>query len=354
MNILKGKKIITRLIIVIVIFIAIIYSVFSNNKDKSISQTYFYMGTVIDITLFETDDQSHLSNISTIINDLDKKLSRNIETSEIYKINNLAKNESLKLSDDTYNIIKSSLYYSDLSKGYFDITINPLVMLWGIGTESANVPSEENIKKTIKKIDYKNIMLNNNVITLLSEDTSIDLGAIAKGYVADKIVEYLKDNNIDKALINLGGNVYAHGSSTTSKPWNIGIRDPENKSNGPVLKVMLENKSVVTSGSYERFFEEDGIIYHHILNPFDGYPVNNDILSISIISDKSIDGDALSTSLYCLGTKEALNIAKSLENIELIIITKDKKIYITNGIKNNFKLFDKSFEIIISKIPHSN
>ena len=347
MNILKEKKKISRFILGIIIFITLIYSIFSNNKDKSISQTYFYMGTVVNITLFGTDDQSCLTDISIIINDLDKKLSKNIKTSEVSKINNLGKNKALKISNDTYNIIKASLYYSELSKGYFDITINPLVMLWGIGTESANVPSEENIKNSIKKINYKNILLKNNTITLLSEDTSIDLGGIAKGYIADKIVDYLKENNIDKALINLGGNVYAYGSSTANKAWNIGIRDPEKEPSGPVLKVMLENKSVVTSGSYERFFEKDGIIYHHILNPFDGYPINNNILSISIISDKSIDGDALSTSLYCLGINKALNIAKSLKNIDLIIITKDKKIYITDGIKDNFEVFDKSFEIII-------
>lgn len=335
--------------IIIFIIVFIITNTIKSNNDKPIKQTYFYMGTIIEITIFGTHDTAHLDNISKIINDLDHTFSRNIEDSEISRINNLSENSELKISEDTYNVIESSIKYSQLSEGYFDITINPLVELWGIGTEEHGIPNQSSIDEVLPMINYQNIKLDpeNRTVTLLNENTTIDLGAIAKGYVADVIVDYLNENNLKRALISLGGNVYAFGNSNDDTPWTIGIKHPDRSKSGAILSLKLENKSVVTSGIYERFFEEDGKIYHHILNPFTGFPVQNNILSLTIISDKSIDGDALSTSMFCLGKDEALRVVSSLENIEAIIITKDKKIYMTSGLENIYEPYDLDYEVFI-------
>lgn len=347
MTTIKQKILLT--ITILLIIVLIVFNALRSNTSHSIQQTYFYLGTVINITLFDTEDTTHLNNISKIVNDLENTLSRNIETSEISNINRLSKNTPLKITDDSYILIEKSIEYSELSQGYFDITVNPLVDLWSIGTEDQSVPDINDIEQALSYIDYNNIKLNkeDSSITLLSDDTTLDLGGIGKGYVADKIVEYLRLSSIDNALINLGGNVFALGSSGKNEPWNIGIQHPDFDKSGAIISIQAKDKSIVTSGIYERYFEEDGKLYHHILDPFTGYPIQNNILSLTIVSDFSIDGDALSTSMFALGKDKALEIISTLDNVEAIIVTNDNNIYLTKGIKDSYSLFDKKYTVNI-------
>lgn len=316
------------------------------DPSQKISRTGLEIGTVVSITLYGTEDESILDGAFKILKEIDTDFSLNIETSTINNINKNAYNEAVTINSDISTVIEKSLYYSKLSDGLFDISIEPLVSLWGIGSDRARVPSSDEIKSTLNNVNYKNINLSDNTLTFDSEYTKLDLGAIAKGYAADKIVNYLKENGINRAIISLGGNVYALGRKSEDSNWRIGIQDP-NENRGDIIgSLSIYDKSVVTSGLYERFYEENGVRYHHILNTKDGYPIENELLGVSIISNNSIDGDALSTVAFILGVDEGIKLIEELDDIDAVFVTKDSKVYITSGIKEIFTLTNENFTLV--------
>lgn len=336
----------TRLALLLILIITLITACNTKEEpEKTLSRTGLEIGTVVSITLYGTDDESTMDGVFEILKEIDKDFSLTIDSSEINKINKNAYNSPVEINDDLINVIEDSLYYSKLSNGLFDISIEPLVALWGIGTEHAKVPSDEELKSVLAMINYKNIHLDNNMISFDENFTKLDLGAIAKGYAADRIVDYLKEKGVDRAIISLGGNVYALGSKSEDASWRIGIQNP-NEGRGDIIgSLSVSNKSVVTSGLYERYFEEDGIRYHHILNTKDGYPIDNEVLGVSILSNKSIDGDALSTITFILGVEEGLKLIETLDDVEAIFITKDSEVYTSSGLKDIFKLTNNNFEL---------
>lgn len=174
----------------------------------------------------------------------------------------------------------------------------------------------------------------------------IDLGSIAKGYIADEIANILKQEGVNRAIIDLGGNIYALGSKSSDSNWKIGIQNPFNDRGEVVGGIEVSDKTVVTSGIYERFIEENGVKYHHILNPKTGYPYETDIAGVSIIADESIDADALSTLTFTKGVEEGLRFIEGLDNVDAIFITNDKKIYITKNIRDKFNIINTEFEIV--------
>ncbi|GKX28505.1 FAD:protein FMN transferase [Vallitalea longa] len=338
-----------RRIFLLVISLSIIFTGCSNNinqHNEKISDETFLLGTIVKVTLYgKNADEDNFKDIFNIISDIENKVSRNISTSEISKINSNEIQE-IKLSDDTFNIIKKGLYYSNLSEGRFDITIAPLVSLWGIGTEDARVPEEQEIKEAVNKIDYKNIYLEDDKMNMhIKNDVQIDLGGIAKGYVADKVAEYIKQKHIDHALINLGGNILTVGHKPNGESWKIGVQNPFNARGKELGVATIGEKSIVTSGIYERYFEEDGKRYHHILNPFTGYPIENDLAGVTIISDYSVDGDGLSTVVFSMGLEEGYKFVENLENVDAIFVTDEKDIYLTDGTEKIFNLTDYDFKV---------
>lgn len=333
-----------------ILFCTILSSFFifgcSKQSSEPISRTDMIIGTVCTIQIFDSKDTSILDKCFDELKNLEDLVSINKTGTELDTVNENAGNKPIKVSDDTFNIVKRGLYYSQLSNGNFDITIGPIVKLWGIGTENAKVPENTLIKDTLSYVGFKNVDLNENDKTIFLKEPNmvIDLGGIAKGYAADILTDLLKEHNVSSAMINLGGNIYMLGNKPNGTDWRIGIQDP-NDTKGSVGNLLVKNKSIVTSGTYQRYLEVDGKIYHHILNPKTGYPFDNDLLSVSVISDKSIDGDALSTTTFALGSKKGLEFIESLDNIDAIFITKDKKIFITDGIKNNFKITNSSYSL---------
>ncbi|EGT3615221.1 FAD:protein FMN transferase [Clostridium perfringens] len=317
-------------------------------KREPISKSDFFMGTIVNITLYDKFDEKILDDVFNKINEIESLLSLNIEDSEINKINNKAGIEPVKVSSTTFDVIEKSLEYSKLSNGSFDITIGPLVKLWGIGSENAKVPNDTEILNTLDLINYENIILNQEEVSVfLTENNMIlDLGAIAKGYIADVICETLIEEGVTKAIIDLGGNIFALGEKSKNENWTIGIQNPFENRGAPLGTLSISNQSVVTSGIYERYLEINNIKYHHILNPKTGFPYDNNLASVTIVSSKSIDGDALSTSTFGMGVSDGLELIESLENIEGIFVTKSKEIFISSGLKNNFKLLDDSFVIV--------
>ena len=196
--------------------------------------------------------------------------------------------------------------------------------------------------------NYKDVVIDeaNKTVFLTRPGMMLDLGGIAKGYAADVISKMLTDEGVKSAIIDLGGNIFAHGEKVSGDAWKIGIQNPFSNRGEIVGAISVKNKSIVTSGIYERYIEVDGVKYHHILNPETGYPYENDIAGITIISDKSTTGDALSTSVFALGIEEGMKFVEELDDVDAIFVTKEKGIYVTSGIKDNFELRDENFKLM--------
>lgn len=322
----------------------------SDKKSAPISplrESEFFMGTVVTISLYDKQDEAILQKCFERVEEIENLVSINKTGTELDKVNDNSGIAPVKVSDTTYNIVKRGLYYSQLTNGSFDITIGPVVKLWSIGLPEAKVPTQFEIDEALSHVGYENLVLNDEEksIFLKNKDMKIDLGSIAKGYTADEIAKILKDEGVNKAIIDLGGNVLTLGEKAENTPWKIGIQNPDQSRGAIVGTIEVTDKSVVTSGIYERFYEKDGKKYHHLLSPFDGYPFDNEIAGVSIISDKSMDGDALSTSVFSLGVEEGLKFVETQENIDAIFITKDNKVYITSGIRDNFKISNDDFTL---------
>ncbi len=348
---MKSKS---NMVIVFLISLSLIFSACTkeNTSEKEslndpVTKREFFLGTVISITLYDNVTEEVFEKVFTKLKEIEDKMTINAENSEVIEINKNAGKDYVKVSDDTYYVINKGKYYSELSNGRFNISIGPLVKLWNIGSIDARVPSDSEINEKLDVINYKDVLLNESEksVKLNKEGMILDLGGIAKGYGADVVVELLKDNGIKYGIVNLGGNVYTFGSKPNGDPWKIGIQGPFKDRGDYVGIVEIIDKTVVTSGIYERYFEEDGKLYHHILDPETGYPVENNLASVSIITDSSIDADSLSTAAFSLGLEKGLDLIESLENTEAIFITKDSEIYLTSGLNDNFELTDSTFKI---------
>ena len=319
------------------------------DKIKSMGGQFFFLNSILTLDIYDTglDNAKINQEVEDRVRELENKMSTKIATSEVSKINDNAGIDKVKVSDDTYTVIKEALKYGKISKGKFDITVGNLVDLWGIGTENEKVPSKEEIQKALATVDYNKVEIddNNKTVFLKDKGMKIDLGAIAKGYVADDIVKILEKDGVKSAIINLGGNVYVYGNKG-GKNFKIGIRNPLSPDPNDYLGIyQSQNESVVTSGVYERFFEKDGKRYHHILSTSDGYPIDNNLISTSIITKSSMDANALSTTTFALGLEEGLKLIENTKNTEAMFITADKKIYMTSGLKEKFELKNSDFTI---------
>lgn len=340
---MKGSRKIASILLLLSISTFLV-SCKSSTTEPVEKETYL-MGTIIQLKVYGGKAEKATDEAVKRISEIENKMSVNIETSEITKLNANAGIAGEKLSDDVYSVIKKAVEYSKLTEGSLDPTIEPIVKLWGIGTDKERLPSENEIKEKLKLVDYNDIILDekNSTVKLRKVNQAIDLGAIAKGYTADEVKDILEDNKIKSAIINLGGNVYALGNKPDGTSWNIGIQNPLDTRGQYLGTVSIADKSVVTSGNYERYFIKDDKRYHHIFDPKTGYPSETGIISATIVSDKSIDGDALSTSTYVLGLERALKLVESVKGVEAIFVTEDKKVYVTSGLKDNFNLTNEEF-----------
>ena len=342
---------IKKILIIFTLFYAITLISCNKNTTSSqsepISRTEIFMGTVVKISLYDSSNYDILDKCFNRVSEIESLVSINQSGTELDEVNASAGIKPVKVTSTTYDIVEKGLEYSKLSNGDFDITIGPLVKLWSIGLEGAKVPTAEEITNTLSLIDYDSLELNkkDSTIFLKKEDMIIDLGSIAKGYAADEISRILTENKVNSAIIDLGGNIYAHGIKLTGVDWNIGIQNPFNNRGDIVGIVKVKNKTIVTSGIYERYIEKDGVKYHHLLNPHTGYPFENNIAGVSIITDKSIDADALSTTVFAKGIEEGLKFVETLPNVEAIFISKNNEVYLTSGVKDIFTLKNEDFTL---------
>ncbi len=306
------------------------------------SSEFFAMDTVMTITAYGKNSENAVSAAQDRIYELDDLLSVQKEDSEIYKLN-CAK--SLSVSPDTLSIINRSIEISNLTDNCFDITCEPLIRTWGFYSGLKNkVPSQDEIETALKGVGTEHIKINENTVTL-DKNTSLDLGAVAKGYASGEACRVLKENGVSSALISLGGNVRAVGSKPDGSDWSVAICDPDD-STKQAGTLKISDTAVVTSGGYQRYFEENGQIYHHIIDTETGYPANSGLKSVTVVSQDDTLADGLSTALFVMGLENAKKLY--FDNNSLfgaVFITDDNKIYITDNLINNFSS-ERSFEII--------
>lgn len=321
-----------------------------NNREATRSE--FMMGTYIEAKAYGWRAQTALDKVFLRLKEIERRMTINDQGSEISKVNARAGIEPVKVSPDTFVVVTKALEYARLTDGKFDLTIQPVVSLWKIGSPEARVPDAREIKQVLPLVDYRLVQLdaNQQTVYLPRKGMGIDLGGIAKGYAADEAASILRAHGVSRAIITLGGNLYVVGNKGGNEPWKIGIQDPLGERwsgggyNGPGI-VEATDESLVTSGAYERYLDVGDVRYHHILDPETGYPAESDALSTTIISARSIDADALSTSLFILGTKKGLALIETMPGTEAIIIDKAMNIHMTSGVQNRFSLTGTAYKL---------
>ena len=299
---------------------------------EPVSRSSFLLNTFITVTLYDSREKEILDEVTELCSDYEKKFSTTIETSEIYAMNHRKPGErEITVSQDTAELIEKGLEYSRLSGGAFDITIEPLSRLWNFSGSDPHIPPEEAIREELAKTGYEKVAVNGNTVVFADDEVSIDLGAIAKGYIADRMKEYLKEQGVESAVINLGGNVLCLGERPGKKPFKIGLQKPFADRSETAAVLDIRDMSVVSSGVYERHFEENGVNYHHILNPSTGWPYENGLTQVTILSEQSVDGDGLSTACFALGLTGGMELAESLDGVYAVFITEDGALHYSNG-----------------------
>lgn len=305
-------------------------------SQEPVSATAIKLNTAVTVTIYDSQDRELLTECMNLCDKYEKIFSRTASDSELYQLNHreltpvAGTEDTFQVSDPLAELIRKGLYYSKLSEGAFDIAIEPLTSLWDFTAEDPQVPEDRLIQEALTKCDYHNVSVSdNNEVILKTEDTAIELGAIAKGYIADRLKDYLISQGVKSAIINLGGNVLCIGGKPDDSSFKIGIQKPFADRSETIAVMDIKDKSVVSSGVYERCFEQDGTLYHHLLNPRTGYPYDNGLIAVTIISDESVDGDALSTTCFALGLEDGMKLAESLDNVQAFFVTSDYEIHYT-------------------------
>lgn len=319
---------------------------------EPVSGSEFCLDTSCEITIYDMEGMSEDKAAGIIdqafaeIREYENMLSRTVEGSDVYRINH-ADGKSTEVSVETLDVIHTGLLMAELSGGKFDITVGALTDLWKFTSDNPSVPEDQEIRKALETVGYENITMKGNEVGLSDSETRIDLGGVAKGYIADKTGEYMEAQGVTKAIINLGGNITAIGEKEEDTPWTIGIERPYSDRSEIVGSIKVSDKTVVTSGIYERQFVEDGVRYHHVLDPQTGYPAETDLEAVTITAVKGNSGfcDSLSTACLILGKEKAHRLVLKLQDeypqmeIEAAFIDKNDNIAQTDGM--NLELVEK-------------
>ena len=312
----------TKCIALLLIGLIIFTSAGCQKQAQPITYTAYYFDTVIHLTFYNNADSALAEECFNLCATYENMLSRTVEGSDIWRINH-SNGAPVTISDETYALLEEALFYCELTEGKIDITIAPLMDLWDFTTaaDGQEPPSEDEISALLSHVDYRQVLLGEqNTVTLKDPEAAIDLGFIAKGYIADKLKEYLVSQGVTSALINLGGNVCAIGCKPDGTPYTVGIQKPFAPAGTTLDVLQVTDSSVVTSGTYERYFMYEDKTYHHILDATTGYPVENDLTGVTILCDSSTQADALSTTCFVLGLEEAQAYISTLNDTECILI----------------------------------
>ena len=306
----------------------------------------FCMGTLAMQKVYGNKARLAASETAQRFREIEEMMSASLPGSEIGRLNALAGKGGVNLSSETFGVLETSIKYARLSGGAFDVTVGPLVKAWAVTSGEPRVPEPDEVGRLIELVDYKSMLLDRTCLSAKLEKPGqmVDLGGIAKGFAADEAIRIYRKYGIKSAYVNLGGNIAVLGRKPDGSLWRIGIQNPRAERGKHIGILEVSDKAVVTSGDYERYFEKDGRRYHHIIDPKTGYPADSGIISATIAAEASIDADALSTAVFVLGLDRGMELIGSLEGVEGIFITDDKKVYVTEGLKKDFRMADSSGE----------
>ena len=313
-----------KLILILIFVLALT----SCGKDKKYDSTIYAMDTIINITIWSNEDL--IKEVEDEIIRLEKIFSLTNKDSDLYKIANSNKSE-ITLEDETIELIEKSLELTKDTNGALNIALYPVTKLWGFVGKNYNIPKDFEIEDKLKYTNYEDIQIDGNTL-ILKENMSLDLGAVAKGFIADKIIEFLKEKDVSAGILNMGGDISTFGLKPDGSKFNIAIQNPI--TDGFSGTIMLNDLSIATSGNYERYFMEDGVRYHHILDPKTGKPADNDLASATVISNKGIVSDGLATAFYIMGIDKTLEYIGDKPEISVIFIDNNGKVYISKNTKD--------------------
>jgi len=339
----------SRLPVIFAIASAMAFALIAASCARSIeARTEYVIGTLCRIDLQDQGSDSAYREIFARLRSIEDAMSANKDGTELDAVNRAAGIAPVAVGADMMAVAVNAVRYAELSGGAFDPTVGPLVKLWNIGSPDARIPAPEEIAAALKLIDWRELVVDEKAGTLFLKKPGmrLDFGAIAKGYAADAVAEILARRRIRRAVVDLGGNVLVYGKKKDGSPWRVGVQDPSGLRGSHIGIVRIEAKTLVTSGVYERFLEEGGRRYHHILSTRDGYPVSNGLISVTIVADKSVDADALSTSAFALGWEKGKALVETIPGAEAIFVWDDLSVRATPGIKKDFTLSDERYRIV--------
>lgn len=313
----------------------------SEQEPKSVE--LFAMDTYMTLTAYGDNADKALSESEKEIKRIDAMLSTGSSDSEISKLN---KKKELEVSEETFSLIKRAKEIGEDTGRVFDISVYPVMQAWGFTDKNYRVPEKDELEGLLKRVDVSKVVLDEKKHTVsLDDGMAIDLGGIAKGYTSDRIIEIMKENGVEHALINLGGNVKTFGKKPDGSDWRIAIIDPEDQENY-IGGVEVSDKAVITSGGYQRFFEKDGERYFHIIDLSDGFPARNGLTSVTIVSEDGTLADALSTTLFIMGPEKAAKYwSENADKFDAVLVKDDGTVMITEGLEDAY-FSDGEHEVI--------
>ena len=303
----------------------------ANEKAEPVSRSALLLNTVVTVTLYGGGDEALIQECFDLCREYEKVFSRTDPESELYALNEAG---SLEVSEDLLEVIQTALDYCRASGGAFDVTLGGVSDLYAFSSETPRVPEAEELAEAVGHVGYGKVQVDGRRVTLTDPEAVLDLGGIAKGYIADRLAEFLRSRGQESALIDLGGNILCVGEKPDGQPFRVGLQYPFRERKESIAVVEVGDLSVVTSGVYERSFEEDGALYHHILDPDTGKPVENDLLAVSILSPRSVDGDALSTVCFALGLEEGMALIEGLDDVYAVFVTEDMQLHYSTGFED--------------------
>ena len=316
-------------------------SVSADAEPQSID--LFAMDTTMTLTAYGDHAEDALAGAKSEIERLDALFSISSESGDIYALN---RDHKADFQEDSLALLNRALEVSASTDGIFDCTIEPVMEAWGFTTQNYRVPGENALNELLSHVDYRQVQVDGNTVSI-PDDVQIDLGGIAKGFTSDHMMQVFADSGVTSGIISLGGNVQALGLKPDGSRWRVAVQDPKNSEDNFAV-IEIEDEAVITSGGYQRYFEQDGTTYHHIIDPRTGYPADSGIISSTIISHDGTLADGLSTSLFIMGVDDALDYWRAhSDEFDAILMDENGTVYVTDGIADRCSLLeDRKMQVV--------
>jgi FAD:protein FMN transferase len=329
---------------IVLAIVALLVPALAARADAPLSRTEQVLWTTCTITLYDRPSEATLTAAFDRLHEIQDRMGVSVPGSQLDAIGDSAGEAPVRVSEDLFSIIQRMLDLARISGGLFDPTVGPLMKVWSMSTGQGKLPEPAAIAAARGLVDWKEVLVNPaaRTVYLKRSGMRLDAGGVLKGYAGDEVVRILRSRGVRSALVDLGGNIVAMGAKPDGSQWRIGIQNPDAQRDTDFALVSVADKAVVTSGVYEHFFTRGGKRYHHIMDTRTGYPVDNGLLSVTVIADTSMDADSWDTVLFCLGPRDGLALARRL-GIEMIMVTVDHTLYATDAAAKEITITDPAF-----------